>query len=219
MYLKPIIAIVAVLALSACSSDTAVDSGGDIPSGIYAVDSSHASITFYYLHQGLSFPLLRATAVAGELQYDANDIENSSVRIAIATDSIRSNIDYFDDELASRKFFNAERYPHITFRSDAYEAIDEKTGVARGQATIRGVTQPLEFGVTMNGALIHPMLEMPVIGFSATGSLNRSDFGLDRFIPDVSDTVEFRIEIEFLHGSNEASQAAVAAVSQAMAGR
>lgn len=218
MNYKSTVAVIALFALTSCSDNAAVDTTGDIPSGTYAVDPSHAYVTFYYLHQGLSFPLLRATAVAGELQYDANNIENSSVQVAIATDSIRTNIDHFDDELASRKFFNADRYPHITFRSDSYEAVDEKVGVARGQATIRGITQPLELGVTLNNALIHPMLDKPVVGFSATGSLNRSDFGLDRFIPDVSDMVEFRIEIEFLHGSNEESQAGVQAANLATAG-
>lgn len=218
MNYKCILAVIAGIALSACGDNSAVDSGGDIPSGTYAVDPSHAYVTFYYLHQGLSFPLLRATAVAGELEYDADDIENSSVQVAIAANSIRTNIDYFDDELASRKFFNAEKFPYITFRSSGYEAISENIGVVRGQVSIRGVTQPLEFGVTLNNALIHPMLDTPVIGFSATGSLNRSDFGLDRFIPDVSDTVEFRVEIEFLHGSTEASQAAVQAASLSMVG-
>ena len=62
------------------------------------------------------------------------------------------------------------------------------------------------------------MLDIPVIGFSATGELNRSDFGLDRFIENVSDTVGFRIEIEFLQGSNESSQAAVQQVSPSAAG-
>ena len=218
MNYKSILVVIAGLVLSACSDNTAVNSAGDIPSGTYAVDPSHAYVTFYYLHQGLSFPLLRATAVAGELQYDADNIENSSVQVAIAADSIRTNIDYFDDELASRKFFNAEKYPYITFRSDSYQALSEEIGVARGQVSIRGVTRPLELGVTLNNALIHPMLDTPVIGFSATGSLNRSDFGLDRFITDVSDTVEFRIEIEFLQGSNEESQAAVQAASLSTAG-
>ena len=182
------------------------------------MDPSHTSVTVYYLHQGLSYPLLRATQAAGELEYDADDLANSSVQVAIATDSIRSNVDYFDDELASRKFFNAERYPHITFSSEHYEATGENEGIVHGQVTIRGITRPLELNVRLNGALIHPANGKPVVGFSATGSLNRSEFGLERGIPMVADQVEFQIETEFVRGSNEDSQAAVQAASEAIAG-
>ena len=225
---RTILAVVAATWLAGCGDSTpvdslpaesaAADSGNGVPSGTYAVDPSHAYVTFYYLHQDLSFPLLRATAINGELEYDAANIENSKVQIAIRTDSIRSNVDYFDDELASRKFFNAERFPYITFESNSYEVLTGNDGLVRGEVTIRGVTQPLELGVTLNNAIIHPMRDIPVIGFSATGELNRSAFGMDRFIQNVSDTVEFRIEIEFLQGSNESSRAAVEQVSPSAAG-
>jgi polyisoprenoid-binding protein YceI len=203
--------VLAPLALWGCSpSDTESLEGSDIPSGIYAVDPSHTYVTFSYLHQGLSYPLLRATSIDGELDYDASDISSSRVNVSVAADSIRTNVDHFDKELASRKFFNAEKFPYINFTTDSYNPISDTEGILNGQITIRGITEPLELAVTLNNALVHPMLDIPVIGFSATGSLSRSDFGLDRFVPVVSDTVAFNIEIEFLHGSNEGSAAAVA---------
>jgi len=218
MKIRIILATFTALLLAACGGSRDETGAAGIPSGTYAIDPSHSYVTFSYLHQGLSFPLLRATSAAGELEFDADNIQNSSVNVAIAADSIRSNIDYFDEELASRKFFNADKYPHITFRSDSYEPVGDSDGVLRGQVTIRGVTRPIELGVTLNDAIIHPMLEIPVVGFSATGSLNRSEFGLARGVPVVSDTVRFQIEIEFLQGSNEASQAAVQAVALSTAG-
>ena len=72
--------------------------------------------------------------------------------------------------------------------------------------------------VTINSAAMNRMVRKEMIGVTASGVINRSDFGLDRFITDVSDTVEFRIEIEFLQGSNEESQAAVQAASLTTAG-
>ena len=207
------------LIISGCgASDTGSTSGANVPSGTYSIDQSHTYLTFSYLHQGLSYPLLRATSIDGELDYDSSDIANSLVNISVATDSIRTNIDHFDKELASRKFFNAAKYPHITFTTDSYAAISEAEGVLNGHVTIRGITQPLELAVTLNNALIHPMLEIPVIGFSATGSLSRSDFGLDRFVPVISDTVVFNIETEFLLGSNDGSSAAAAQARAASVG-
>ena len=207
------------IAIAACGSEPAPEAGSEpLSSGTFALDPSHTTVTFYYLHQGLSYPLLRATGVAGELEFNPAEVESSSVKVAIAADSIRSNIDYFDDELASRKFFNAERYPHITFSSERYEATGENEGIVHGQVTIRGISKPLALNVRLNGKAEHPMTGIPVIGFSATGTLNRSDFGLDRAIPVVADQVDFRIETEFIEGSNDSSQAAVIAADQALVG-
>jgi len=215
--MKQLLILAVAVLISGCSSDSGTSDTG-IPSGTYALDPSHTYVTFHYLHQGLSYPLLRATRAAGELEYDADNLANSSVKVAIAADSIRSNIDYFDDELASRKFFNADKFPYITFSSDSYEAVGENEGTVHGQVTIRGITKPIKLAVTLNNALIHPASGIPVVGFSATGSLKRSDFGLERGIPIVADTVEFRIEIEFLQGSDDDSRAAVQAANQPTAG-
>lgn len=179
-----------------------------VPSGTYAIDPGHARVTFSYDHQGLSYPRLRAVDVNGELELDAQSLERSSVAIAVAADSIRSNVDYFDRELASPKFFNAAKYPVITFTADRLAMADDASGVLEGEVTIRGITKPLALDVTINGAIEHPITGTPVIGVSATGTLNRSDFELDRFIPAVSDRVDVGIEVEFVLGSNPASSAA-----------
>ena len=194
-----------------------LDGGLPIPSGIYAIDKSHTYVVFSYLHQDLSYPLLRLTDISGELELDSESMENSKVSIAIAVDSIRTNLEYFDNELASRKFFHAEKYPHITFATYSYKPLSESLGTLTGFVTIKDVTRPIELSVTINGAMEHPALNQPVIGFSATGSLHRSDFGLDRFIADVADQVDIRIEAEFLYGSDDDSAAAADLAAEAIA--
>ncbi len=205
--------------LAACSQGEPVDDGGvlGIPSGTYAIDKSHTYVTFSYFHQGLSYPLLRATGIDGELELDNGELEKSTVSIAVDVDSIRTNLDYFDKELASRKFFHAEKYPHITFATHSYRPLNESSGELTGFVTIRDITRPIVLSVTINGAMDHPMLNTPVIGFSASGSLRRSDFDLDRFIPMVADQVNISIEAEFLHGSNESSAAAARISADAIA--
>jgi polyisoprenoid-binding protein YceI len=188
-----------------------------IPSGTYAIDKSHTYVTFSYFHQGLSYPLLRATSIDGELELDNTELDKSVVSIAVDVDSIRTNLDYFDKELASRKFFHAEKYPHITFTTHSYRPLDELSGELTGFITIREVTKPIVLSVAINGAMEHPMMNRPVIGFSASGTLRRSDFGLDRFIPMVADEVEIRIEAEFLLGSNAGSAAATQIAADAVA--
>jgi polyisoprenoid-binding protein YceI len=117
-------------------------------------------------------------------------------------------MDNFDKELASRKFFHAEKYPYITFTTDRYEPLSDTEGRLHGVITIRDISKPLDLAVTINGAMIHPMRDIPVIGFSATGALNRADFELDRFVPMVGNKVDLKIEAEFLMGSNDGSAAA-----------
>lgn len=213
--------ILLVLFLAACGKvdDTQDQAPGTlgVPSGTYAVDKSHSYVIFSYLHQDLSYPLLRMTEVDGQLELDSAEIQNSTASIAIAVDSIRTNLDYFDKELASRKFFHADEYPYATFATHNYKALSESLGELTGFVTIRDVTRPIVFSVTLNGAMEHPALNKPVIGFSATGSLMRSDFDLDRFIPAVGDQVQIRVEAEFVLGSNPGSAAAAALAAEAVA--
>jgi len=220
MSIRSYLNLFAVLTLLAgCGQGEPADDVGvlGIPSGTYAVDKSHTYVTFSYFHQGLSYPLLRATSIDGELELDNTDLDKSAVSIAVDVDSIRTNLDYFDKELASRKFFHAEKYPHITFATHSYRALDESSGELTGYITIRDITKPIVLSVVINGAMEHPMMNMPVIGFSALGSLRRSDFGLDRFVPMVADEVEIRIEAEFLLGSNAGSAAAAQIAADAVA--
>ena len=159
-----------MLCVLLCSAHTAGAQALDIPSGTYAIDPGHTYVTFSYQHQGLSFPLLRATEVNGELELDADLPGNSTVAIAVSAASIRSNLDYFDRELASAKFFNADKYPYITYVADRLTMADERRGVLEGEITIRGITRPLNLDVTINGAMLHPFTGKPVVGASATGS-------------------------------------------------
>ena len=217
-----LLAILASAILSGCggggSSPGVADTtdGLGIPSGTYAIDTTHAYVTFSYLHQDLSYPLIRATGVDGELELDAGDIGNSTTRIAVRADSIRSNTGYFDKELASPKFFNASKYPHMTFIGDDYTSIDDSRGTLSGQVTIRAM--PLTLDVTINGALVNPITKVPTIGISASGSLARSDFGLERFIPAVADKVDIAIEAEFTLGSNDGSAVAAEIATTAGSG-
>lgn len=217
--IRSISALALAAVLAACGGEqpatTADDGSLGIPSGTYAVDRTHTYVTFSYLHQGLSYPLLRATAIDGELTLDANQLENSRVSIAIGADSIRTNTAHFDKELASPKFFNAGKFPHITFITERLDLETETAGELHGFVTIRGITRPLSLAMSINGAMENPITKTPVIGVSATGSLNRSEFELDRFIPAVGDEVKIAVEVEFALGNTESSAAAAQAALEA----
>ena len=189
---------------SAATGSDAV-SPANIPAGVYSVDRNHTYLTFSYLHLGYSYPLMRFTSIDGELDLVGDSMEDSSVAISIDTNSLDTKLPRFNTELQSLQYFNAEDYPKITFTSHSYEPSGAATGKLTGYLTIKGRTRPASLDVTINNAIRHPILDVPVIGFSATGTLLRSDWGLSRNIPFVADEVTVRIEIEFLQGSSETS--------------
>ncbi len=189
----------------------------NIPAGVYSVDRNHTYVTFSYLHLGYTYPQLRFTSIDGELNLNGSSMADSAVAIAIDTDSLDTKLPRFDTELKSLQYFNARDFPKITFTSESYEPTGASTGTLSGYLTIKGRTRPASLDVTINNAIQHPMLDVPAIGFSATGTVLRSDWGLSRNIPFVADEVNIRIEIEFLAGSNETSSEAARIALETMA--
>ncbi|MEE2691634.1 MAG: YceI family protein [Pseudomonadota bacterium] len=171
------------------------------PSGTYVTDPKHRYITFTYLHQGYSHPFLRWRNWEGELTWNAEDPAASLISVIIDTESIDSGVDMFDGHLKSEGFFNAEAYPEITFVSTKAERTSPRAGKVTGDLTIKGVTKPVTLDVVFNKADAaqdggHK------IGFSAKGTVMRSDYGLDKYVPMISDEVEVIIEAELISSSN-----------------
>lgn len=168
-----------------------------LPSGTYKMDKNHGYLVFSYLHMGFSHPMLRFTNFDTEIQYDSANIDNSSAKVNIAVNSIDAGIATFNAELASEKFLDAAKFPEITFTSTSYKSTGTDTAVLTGDLTIKGVTKPVSLDVHLNRAGEHPMSKNPMLGFSATGKFNRSEFGMGMFTPMVSDELGLQFEGEF----------------------
>lgn len=177
---------------------------GTLPAGIYVSDETHTSVTFKVNHMGLSNYTARFAKADAELNFDPADPTKSSVKASVDPLSIRTDYPHadqkdFDKELSgSADWFNGEKFPSISLASTRIEKTGENTGKMYGDVTFLGVTKPVTLDVTFNGAYAeHPMTKAPAMGFSATGIIKRSDFGLDQHIPMIGDEVSVLIEIEF----------------------
>ncbi|MEM8627768.1 MAG: YceI family protein, partial [Pseudomonadota bacterium] len=175
----------------------------DVPSGAYQMDPTHASVTWRIGHLGLSNYTARFTKFDIKLDLNAEDPTKSTVTATVDPTSVET--DYsgskdFNGEIATgAKFLDGGAHPEITFTSKSIELGDGKTGTMTGDVTLLGVTKPVTFDVTLNGALKeHPFAKKPAVGFGATGTIKRSEFGLTHLIPFVSDEVDVIIEAEFL---------------------
>ncbi len=178
-------------------TEVAIDTAAAI-SGAYKTDPGHAYITFTYDHQGYSRPYLRWRTWTGDLNWNAASPEKSSITVSIEAASIDSGVDRFDDHLKSADFFDVEKHPTITFKSKKLDRTGANTGIITGDLTIKGVTKPVALNVTINRAADDDFAKAHKLGFSARGTVKRSDFGVDKYAPFVSDTVELIIETEFV---------------------
>lgn len=162
----------------------------------YAFDLPHTSISFYVNHLGVSYSTGRFTGFDGSFLFDEEKPENSSVDVTIHTNSLEMLDEKWNEHLKGPDFFNVAQFPDMTFKSVKVEKTGEKTAKLTGDLTLLGVTRPVILDVTLNGIAAHPMKGNPIIGFSVTGIIQRSEFGMTYGIPMVGDDVSLRIEVE-----------------------
>jgi len=168
-----------------------------ITPGRYELDENHGYISFSYSHMGLSNPQLQFVDFDAELILDGRDMSNSAVNLIIDANSIDSSIAALDNELRGEKFFDVDHHPDIVFKSTAYEELSTTTGKLTGNLSIVGITVPVTLAVTINSAAMNRMTRKEMIGFSATGVVQRSDFGLTGFDQYVSDDLSLVVQVEF----------------------
>jgi polyisoprenoid-binding protein YceI len=181
----------------------------DVPAGSYTIDQSHTSVLFRVDHLSFSKYTARFKKASAQLQFDPKNLAASSVTVDIDTKSLET--DYpnvaehdFNAQLLSEQWLDAARHPQITFRSTKVEVTGPRTMRIHGDLTLRGVTRPMTLDARFNGGYAgHPLEKNARIGFSAHGTLKRSDFGISYGIPEpgsimgVGDAVEVIVETEF----------------------
>jgi polyisoprenoid-binding protein YceI len=162
----------------------------------YAVDARHAQVVFGYTHFGFSHQTGMLRQVSGELIYDAADPAKSSVSVTIPIDALSTGVPELDQDLKGANFFDQAQFPTITFKSTRVEKAGSDGLTVTGDLTLHGVTKPVTLAVKLLKSGEHPMKKVPMLGFDATASLKRSEFGIERLTPMVSDDVDIHIAIE-----------------------
>lgn len=162
----------------------------------YKLDPSHSSVIWNANHFGFSSPHGIFSMAEGTVTLDKDAPAKSSVNVTINTGELYTGNKKFDDHLKSKDFFNVGEFPKATFISYKVEKTGDKTAKVTGNLTLLGVTKPVTLDVTLNKEGEHMMTKKPTIGFSATGVIKRSDFGMKFGVPGVSDEVALQIEAE-----------------------
>jgi polyisoprenoid-binding protein YceI len=168
------------------------------PAGVYEIEPTHTSITWRISHGGLSTYTARFDKIGGEINFNAAAPTSSSAMITIDPNSVNTGLPNFDKELA-KEVFKAEANPTITFRSTSLTATSPTTGTMTGDLSIAGVTKPMTLAVTYNNGRMSPFARRQNIGFSASGKIKRSDWGMTNWLNfGIGDDIDLIIEAEFL---------------------
>lgn len=191
IFLKDALKVVAVSSTLLFSSSFAVAATTD-----YKIDPTHTMTLFSWSHFGFSNPTANFNDVQGVIKVDDQNPEKSSVSVTIPVKSVDTHVPALDKEFLTEGWFNEAKFPGITFKSTKVETTDKKHFKILGDLTVKGITKPVTLDAVLNQQGKHPMTKKQTVGFNATTSFKRSDFGLGNYVPAVSDEVTVNITTE-----------------------
>lgn len=169
-----------------------------VTAGTYTVDTAHTQVVWRVNHMGFSMLDGMFGATGGTATFDPKN--PAATKVAIDFDIAKSltvTSPQFAQHLQSKDFFDVTNHPTAKFVSTRVQPMGDHWMLA-GNLTIKGQTKPVQLTVRFMGAGENPMNKKKNVGFTATGSINRSDFGLGMAVPVVSDKVDLTINAAFV---------------------
>lgn len=160
----------------------------------YTLEPDYTQGVFRWNHLGFSSPAAQFAQGEGTLEFDQADPTKSSVKVTIPLSSLNTGVPALDDHFRSADFFETVKFPAATFKSTKVEKGPTADRLkVTGDLSLHGVTKPVTLDVTVIKVGSNPRTSLPTVGFDATTTLKRSDFGLGKFVPQVSDEIQMQI--------------------------
>ena len=167
----------------------------------YILDPGHSYVLWHISHFGFSHPSGKWMAT-GEILFDDKDVSQSQVKAVMDLATVQTGIAKLDEHLKTADFFDVAKYPKATFTSTKIVKTGEHTADITGDLNLHGVTKPVTLAVTLNKQGVSPITNKPTMGFTATTTLNRTEFGIDKYSPSLGNEIKIEIEAEsYLAGS------------------
>lgn len=163
----------------------------------WKADSAHSEVDFSIKHLAISNVRGHFGKVEVTINYDEKDVSKSSVQATIDVNGIDTGEAARDNDLKTESFFDVEKFPTATFASTS--VAKTSTGLkVNGNLTLHGVTKPVVLNIDGPTAPVSGMDKKPHVGFSATTTINRSDFGIGSKVPVaiVGDEVKLTIDLD-----------------------
>lgn len=163
----------------------------------YELDPVHTRVLFSVSHAGFSKALGTVSGSTGELWFDADDWRSARLTASVPMSRVDLGDEKWNKATLAGNLLDVEDHPVATFVSTRVEPVDATRARVHGLLTLRGVERNAVLDVTLNAAKRHPMPPFRrTVGFSASTTLSRKDFGIDAWASMIGDEVELRIEAE-----------------------
>jgi polyisoprenoid-binding protein YceI len=181
-----------VIATIALASSFAVSA---VAADNYSIDSKHTFPVFEVNHLGFSVQHGRFNNTGGKITLDMAAMKGS-VDLTIDATSLDMGFPLWDEHMAAEGFFDSAKFPTMTFKSNKLVFKEGKVVAAEGDFTMLGVTRPLTVNVKSFVCGENPMNKKSMCGANIGGTIKRSDFGMTKYLPAISDEVKFHVPVE-----------------------
>lgn len=161
----------------------------------YRFDTVHSQIHASASHLGFSQSTGRFPIKEGVLEFDPDDWSKSKVTVKIDATRLDFGDATWNEHMRAEKFFHTTEFPELVFDSTKVSGSGSR-GTVEGELVLLGRAVPVTLDVTLNKLGENPFSKKPTVGFSATATIKRSDWGMTAYVPGVGDEVSIRIEVE-----------------------
>lgn len=166
----------------------------------YTIDPTHTQVYFSWNHVGFSNPGAIFREVSGTITGNHDHPEKSTVEVTLPVKSVDSFVPLLNEHLiSSGDYFKTAEYPTLSFKSTGIRDIrrQKRTFTLLGDLTVNGVTRAVKLQAKANTVGAHPFYDnAEAAGFQATTTIRRSDFGMGKYAPIVSDDLNVTITVE-----------------------
>jgi polyisoprenoid-binding protein YceI len=171
-------------------------SSAAVQAGTYRLDPNHTQVLWSVDHMGFSRLYGMVGGMSGSLELDPARLSQARLAVDIPLSGLTVTSPGFASHLQTAELFDVAQFPAARFVSKTVQVRGQQATIT-GDLTLRGVTRPVVLEARFYGAGPNPMNQAQTVGFSATGQLNRSEFGLGYAVPAVSDVVQIEIAAAF----------------------
>jgi polyisoprenoid-binding protein YceI len=204
--MRILLALASLAAFVASAAAQATLGPDDIQAGTYAIDTNETLVRYGTIHMGFNEFWGTFPGATGTMTIDPKALADTKLDVTVPVATVETTNRILNGFLFSDSFLDAGKYPKMHFVSTEVTRTGAKTAKVTGNLTLHGVTKKIELDVTFIGAGPNAFSKVPTIGFEAEGALNRSDFGVGKDVPLVSDRTTITISAAFEKKPDTATQ-------------
>jgi polyisoprenoid-binding protein YceI len=177
----------------------------------YEIDPNHTTVGFSARHLAVSTVRGQFNKFTGYFEGPDDDFTKARGEVKVEVASLDTRTEQRDNHLRSADFFDAAKYPYMTFKVTGIDPVDGDTYLVRGDLTIKETTRPITLEGTIEGRTPDPFGGKERLGISAKGQLNRMDFGLNwdglaGAVPLAGHSIKLQIDAEIVVKAAELAQ-------------